>query len=131
MPSTPKVVVTNSPTSGMVSCGKIDGFKLFSVLTSMETKAFAFFPHFWAVRGTNDKERANMELVHIIDENKSNNQIRITIMKNLKEIERKKHCSVMCPRRLQRPWKIWLWFRQPNIVVLANNRRIVSMLSPA
>lgn len=96
--------MTDSPTSGMVPLGKIDGFKVFLVPHFVGPdkngdQGVCFLPPFWAVRTTNDKDKANMEFVHTFEENKGNNQIRVTLMKNLNQIGEKETLFRYVPKK--------------------------------
>ena len=94
VPVTPKIVVTDQPSAGMVSLGKVDGFKIFLMPCFVGPDKDGnyedcFLPPFWGVRTTHDIEKANVEWHNVMEEGKANNQVKITLLKNTKEIEEK------------------------------------------
>ena len=48
-----------------------------------------FLPPFWGVRTTHDIEKANVEWHNVMDEGKANSNLKITLLKNTKEIAEK------------------------------------------
>lgn len=90
-PATPKIVTTDNPTGGMISLGKIDGFPIHLVPHFQGPDKDgkyddAFLPPFWAVRTTHDQSKSNMEMHHVFDPTKTNNAVKVTVMRNTKDI---------------------------------------------
>ena len=94
VPMTPKIIVTDQPSAGMVSLGKVDGLKIFLMPCFVGPDKDGnyedcFLPPFWGVRTTHDIEKANVEWHNVMDEGKANSNLKITLLKNTKEIAEK------------------------------------------